>query len=371
MKRRQKMKHHTLNYYAGGNTARGFYSLFESNLIGLERIFILKGGPGTGKSHMMKKIANKWGSRGFNLELIHCASDNSSLDGVIIPQLKFGIVDGTAPHVIEPKAPGAIEEYVNLGEAWDSTQLAERRTDILHYQEKIKCAYQNAYDAFASGLTVHDELEKIFISEMDIEKANQVTDALLKDLFTNVKGTSQQSTIRRRFLGATTPQGPVDFLPNITEGLEKRYFLKGRAGTGKSTILKKVANRAESHGFDIEIYHCGLDPESLDMVLVRELGWAIFDSTAPHEYFPEKQGDEVIDMYEKTITPGTDEKYADKIEAVANKYRALEKEGVVNLGKAKSLHDELEHIYIDAINFAVIDNMYEKIEEEIERLAKS
>ena len=32
--------------------------------------------------------------------------------GIIIPALKIGLVDGTAPHVIEPKAPGAIEEYV-------------------------------------------------------------------------------------------------------------------------------------------------------------------------------------------------------------------------------------------------------------------
>ena len=43
------------------------------------------------------------------------------------------------------------------------------------------------------------------------------------------------------------------------------------------------------------------------MVIVRELGFAIFDSTAPHEYFPSREGDEIIDMYALIVTPGTDE----------------------------------------------------------------
>ncbi len=109
-----------LNYYAGGNTARGFHNLFPSNLNGLDRLFILKGGPGTGKSTLMKAVGEKWNNEGYDIEYIHCASDNGSIDGVIIRELGIGIVDGTSPHVIEPKAPGAIEEYVNLGEAWDS-----------------------------------------------------------------------------------------------------------------------------------------------------------------------------------------------------------------------------------------------------------
>lgn len=54
-----------LNYYAGGNTARGFHSLFESNLQHLDRLFILKGGPGTGKSSIMKK----WAQNGLKKDI--------------------------------------------------------------------------------------------------------------------------------------------------------------------------------------------------------------------------------------------------------------------------------------------------------------
>ena len=38
------------SYFACANSSRGFYNFFESNLQNLERLYILKGGPGTGKS---------------------------------------------------------------------------------------------------------------------------------------------------------------------------------------------------------------------------------------------------------------------------------------------------------------------------------
>ena len=106
-----------INFYAGGNTARGFANLFESSLQGLERVYILKGGPGTGKSSLIQEIGDHLVKGGHDIWYIHCASDNAWLDGLVVPALKVGIVDGTAPHVIEPKLPGAVEQYVNLGEA--------------------------------------------------------------------------------------------------------------------------------------------------------------------------------------------------------------------------------------------------------------
>ncbi|MCF6410806.1 PRK06851 family protein [Pseudalkalibacillus salsuginis] len=356
------------NYFASGNTARGFYSLYESCLDGLDRLFILKGGPGTGKSSLMKAIGYEWNDKGYDIEFLHCSSDNDSIDGVIIPCLKVGIVDRTAPHVIEPKYPGAIEEYVNLGTAWDSTVLEANRKEIKKLNDNIANTYDEAYSYFAKALVVHDEWEKIYIETMDFTKADQLTTELIGELFAG-KSLNKGAKVVHRFLGAATPKGAVDFIPNLTEDIYKRYFIKGRPGSGKSTLLKKVAATAEDKGFDVEIYHCGFDPNSLDMVIIRELGIAIFDSTAPHEYFPDRENDEIVDMYKRTITPGTDEKYATELLDITQRYTSNMKSAIQCLAEVKEYHDELESYYIKAMDYGIVENLKDEIEQEIKRLS--
>ncbi|WP_442597066.1 PRK06851 family protein [Neobacillus sp. D3-1R] len=358
-----------LNYYAGGNTARGFHNLYNSNLQGLDRLFILKGGPGTGKSSLMKKVGNEWMKRGFDIELLHCSSDNDSIDGVIIKGLNVGIVDGTAPHVIEPTAPGAIEEYINLGEAWDASKLKLKKDNILKISGKISESFQTAYSTFAEALKIHDEWEKIYINSMDFEKANDLTDSLIEKLFGKMR-LHKKADVRHRFLGAATPKGAVDYVPNLTEDVAKRYFIKGRPGSGKSTMLKKLATAAEERGFDVEVYHCGFDPNSLDMVIVREIGFAIFDSTAPHEYFPSNSSDEIIDMYESLIAPGTDDIFAEDLADIAKRYKDKMTEATSFLTNAKALHDDLEEIYINAMDFGKVEEIQQKIQNEILKLAE-
>jgi Cdc6-like AAA superfamily ATPase len=354
------------NYYAGGNTAKGFYSLYDDALAGLDRLFILKGGPGTGKSSLMKTVGEKIVSKGLDIEYLHCSSDNNSIDGVIIPAFKVGIVDGTAPHVIEPKAPGVIEEYVNLGVAWDSKKLALHKEEIIKLNKAISETFQTAYNTFAAALKAHDDIEEIYISNMDFKEANKLTDELIS-LFYGEEAVPKESIVKHRFLGAATPKGAVDFIQNLTEDIEKRYFIKGRAGSGKSTMLKKIAAAGESRGFDVEVYHCGFDPNSLDMVILRERGIAIFDSTAPHEYFPDRKSDEIVDMYERCIQPETDEKFAEDIARTTKPYKEKMKEGVSYLAEAKELRDQLEAFYIDAMDFSKVDQIKESILEEIEQ----
>jgi Cdc6-like AAA superfamily ATPase len=354
-----------INYYACANSARGFISFFDDNIKELDKLYILKGGPGTGKSTLMKNIGNEWYNRGFDIEYIHCSSDNHSIDGVIIPTLSIGVVDGTAPHIIEPKAPGAIEEYVNLGAAWDSKKLALHKNKILDIKKEIASCYTSAYEYFRNGLNIHDEWEKIYIDNIDFNKLNDITNSLISKFF-NDKRPERKGSVKNRFFGGATPEGSVDFVTNLTECIEKRYFIKGRPGSGKSTMLRKIAQAAEEKGYDVEIYHCGFDPNSLDMVVVRDLNIAIFDSTAPHEYFPNRDSDEIVDVYALAINPGTDEKYKDELDSIISRYKLAVSSGIIQLANAKKLHDDLENIYIDAMDFNKVNKIANDLMESID-----
>ena len=97
------MKYQKKGIFSGGNTSKGFHS-FMTILTQQEanRILCLKGGPGTGKSTLMKKVAKVFKDKGYSLEYHHCSSDDSSLDAIVIKR-KLAILDGTKPHIVDPK----------------------------------------------------------------------------------------------------------------------------------------------------------------------------------------------------------------------------------------------------------------------------
>lgn len=102
--------------FPGGNTYKGFYSYYDYILKqeDAKKIMVLKGGPGVGKSSFMKKLGAAIVKKGYDIEYHHCSSDNNSIDGLVIPDIGVALMDGTAPHVVDPKNPGAVDEITHL-----------------------------------------------------------------------------------------------------------------------------------------------------------------------------------------------------------------------------------------------------------------
>lgn len=89
-----------VTFFLGANSPSGFYSLYDQMLDPetANRIFLLKGGAGCGKSSLMRRAAAALEDVGESVEYICCSGDPDSLDAVIFPRLKAAIVDATAPH---------------------------------------------------------------------------------------------------------------------------------------------------------------------------------------------------------------------------------------------------------------------------------
>lgn len=88
------------------------------------------------------------------------------------------------------------------------------------------------------------------------------------------------------FLGCMTQQGFSTEFGRLMEEKDRfTYILKGGAGTGKSSLMKRIANEFEKSGHVVRFY-CSSDPESLDAVLIEEMGVLIVDGTSPHVFDP-------------------------------------------------------------------------------------
>lgn len=356
------------HYYAGSNSSQGFYSLYEEALKGLEKLYILKGGPGTGKSTLIRQVGNTFAEEGWEIEFLHCSSDNDSLDGVIIPKWSVGIVDGTAPHVVDPKYPGAVDQIINLGDCRDDRLLLEHRKEIVELTDGIGETFSKAYEVFAAAKKAHDEMEDIYLSAMDFHQADQVTENLIEQIFPSFIETEKSPNVKHLFFGAATPQGAVHFVDNLTDDLNKRYIVKGRAGSGKSTMMKKIGRYGESQGLSVQYFRCAFDPESYDMVIIPALGTVVLDGTAPHVIDPSRSDDEVVDMFELCMDTSVEMERAADLREAEIPYKTFMNQGTDLLMEAKQKHDQLEKYYVQAMDFDAVQQKRDEIIDEIRSL---
>jgi len=356
------------HFFARGNTARGAHYLYGSAFQGLQKIFLLDGYAGSGKSILLQKIADETMSDGQSVDLFHSPLNPGELDALIIQDLKVGVADGRTSEGLD-SITGAELVRIDLGQAVDTAKLSEEtKREVELIQAELQKAYASAYSSFAAALRIHDEWEAIYISHMDFHKADQVGQDLVAALF-GEQTRDKSATVRHLFFGAATPEGAVDHIPTLTAPLERRIFIKGRPGSGKSTLLKRLAKAAEEKGFDVEVYHCGFDPSSLDMLIFPELSLAIFDSTAPHEYFPSRASDEVLDMYDRTMQPGVDEQYAGELTSIRQRYSQKMQEAVAHLKAAQQIHSRIKAHYMSVTDFDEVDRLHSDLQGEIRQLA--
>lgn len=344
--------------FPGGNTPQGFFSYYDYVIpTDATRIFLLKGGPGVGKSTFMKKIGQTLVEHGYTIEHHHCSSDPNSLDGLVIPTLGVALIDGTSPHIVDPKHPGCVDEILNLGEYWNESKMINNKNEILSYTKEISKRFQRAYRILKAAKAVYDDWEAANCEAMNYNLANQKAANLGEAIFSSIT-TIGYGKNRRLFASAITPIGPVNYIDSISAGLAKRYIITGLPGTGKATLLTKIADTAIAKGLAIETFYCPLDPLKLEHILIPDLNTALITSTPPHNQNL-TTATEVIDMNDCLDTD-----IIFRLEPVTDYDRSTFWELFGKAGsyihEAKKLHDELETYYIPNINFSGVDALRTK-----------
>ena len=126
-------------FFLGANAPKGYFSRFDQLFAAAPegKCYLLKGGPGTGKSTVLKKTAAVLGERGLSTELILCSADPDSLDAVMTFDGKFVMADATLPHSAEPKYPGVYETTVSLSDFWDGEKLFKEGKTVTFYYDLI------------------------------------------------------------------------------------------------------------------------------------------------------------------------------------------------------------------------------------------
>ena len=339
-------------YFAAINSGHGFVSFFEDIFFGegISRRYIIKGGPGTGKSSFMKRVAAKAEGQGMSVEYYYCSSDTDSLDGLVIGG-RIALLDGTAPHSFDAILPGACDEIVNLGEFWDSEKLGECSEKIGLLGEKKRKAYSLAYTYLSAAQKSGEAMKELTEYVLMIHKL--------------------KSAVHREFIkigmdirekGRITPRQCVGFgtrgirhFDTLETLAEQRVYVDDFYGAA-AAFMRELCDVAEK---------CGVE------------AWVSYDTlnaqTPTEIYFPERKKYFTI-MNDKNISLSHNkiiitQRFVDnqalvgirrlyrESERARDTLKALAAEALADAGKA---HGELEEIYVSAMDFKRLSEYCER-----------
>ena len=356
--------------FPGGNTSRGFHSFYDYIIEpDATRIFVIKGGPGVGKSTFMRKIGETMLGKGYDVEFHCCSSDNDSLDGIVIPALRIAMLDGTAPHVVDPKNPGVVDEILHLGDHWNEEGLRKHKTQILACNKEVGRLFNRAYTYLSTANIFLNEVKFYYrgTGAFDVAAFDEKVLELTHDIFEGKPRHTDSPKERRLFATAITPKGPESHLETIVGHLNKRYIIAGDDGTGKNTLVRRLMEAAMMRGYDVEAYHCTLDPSLIDHLVIPALSTAIINAVEPH-YYNAKTNDTIIDTM-AFVSPILNKRYLNEKNKAREMYRQSMEQAIWFLSQAKKEHDIMEEFYVPYMKFDEVNLRREKILQRILALA--
>lgn len=350
----------TTHFFLGANSGQGFQNLFPRFCAPEDHydLLVLKGGPGVGKSTMMRTIGRAMEEKGEQVEYLYCSGDPGSLDGVHIPRIRTAIVDGTAPHVVEPQYPAAADRYVDLGRFYDVAAAKAARRDVIQFTQACSAAYQRAYRALGAARQMEAGAAALAAEGLDGEKLLRRTDGIIGR---ELRGRGSGGKDDYRFLGSLTCQGPVWRFDSAQTLCPRIYQIQDAYGLA-APMLQRLHTAASARGFRAVV--CP-DPEHVDRIqhlLLPELGLGFVTSREGMAYTGPAYRRVRLDAM---VSAAHYKRFKARLRFSARVAGALREEGLESLREAKAAHDQLEAVYRSQVDFAGVDQL---VQQELARI---
>ncbi len=355
------------NLYPGGNTCYGFYSFYDYMVSPeVERKIILKGGPGVGKSSFMKKMAQDFLNQGYDIEYHWCSSDNESLDGIVIGKQQVCILDGTAPHMVDPRYPGAVDEIINLGNYWHQKLLHKNRSKIIELTSKVSICFERAYMRLRESKITVSEWESYYREARDNEAVNRNIVALTGDFLSGL--VSNRQKIRHMFSGAITPGGLISKIDSLIESEYSLFAVQGSPGSGVKELFNYAEQTVKLTGVEAEVYHNPFDPENIDIIILPESQSVLIDiSSYLFDYaslLPGIKYRRFLDL-NQLVNKSVIDTYEQNIVSAWERFTSGIEDAVKFIHQAKGYHDQLESYYIPTMDFDAVETMRQDVSKQL------
>ena len=343
-----------LRYFMGANTPQGFVSRFDEmgDRRGGWRLTVLKGGPGTGKSTLMHRLSDAMARRSEVIEEIHCSSDADSLDGVIFPRHRLAIADGTPPHAIEPRYPGAYENIVSLCGCWDKDRLFACRGRIFDLTDRIALCHKESVSYLYGADALLGEVRAIAAQASSREKILRLAQRLAKNEIPRGEGAGTETI---RLLSAVTNKGTVCFTDTVAALAPRLYVIDDPWGFAAPELLAQLRRLLLEAGHDVVTCVCPMAPFTrIDHLLAPGLGLGFVTRNKFH----------LVDLPAYRVIHAR--RFADMEQLAGHKMRIkllhraaqnMLEQASARIAAAKVLHDDLEACFKDAMDYGQVEGV--------------
>lgn len=336
-------------YFLGGNSYGGFFSYYEENIDKIDNVIMLKGGAGTGKSTLMKRVSKVAKSKGFDVEEWYCSGDPVSLDGVYVKNKNVAVVDATSPHLMDPKFPVVKDRIINLAECLDKDVIMQKFDDVKKLSNCKKQCYSYAYEQLNIALCENRRIERLSKATVDERKICRFAAHFADGISADKRrfSTNKITEGRHLFSRAITPDNEVKFFDHLNN--KKIYKVRG-SEYGAKVFLNFVEKMV-----DADIIVCDpLSPYDVEGMVIENI--AVVKDAG---HFENNIADCIdLSAFENGLCDeeiGEIVKSRDKQIAVACEY----------LAKARDNHLAMEKFYVGAMNFDKLDKIRRQVVEDI------